>query len=109
MTPIKFNECNKHLDFPNSQSLDFFQDELTNTVIMLWQLTPEEASKIAETGQLYISQVFGQTAVPMLEVPFREITDDEKAAIELQRKKDKVEADREKRSRKPNAKIVKLK
>lgn len=109
MKPIKFEQCNRHLDFPNGQSLDFFQDEISGKVIMLWQLTDEEKAQVAETGQLYVSQVLGETAVPMLEVPFREITDEERTAIELRRKRAKVQADREKRSRKPNAKLIKLK
>ena len=109
MKPIKFEQCNRHIDFPNGESLDFFQDELTNKVIMLWQFDDEERARIAETGQLYISQVLGQTAVPMLDVPFREITDEEKAAIELQRKREKVLADKEARKRRPNAKRVSLK
>lgn len=119
MKPTKFEQCNRHLDFPNGESLDFFQDELTNKVIMLWQFDDEERARIAETGQLYISQVLGQTAVPMLDVPFREITDDEKAAIELQRKKAIAEAVATSKKikvmegkiarNKPNAKRVKLK
>ena len=108
MKPIKFNECNKHLDFPNGECLDLFQDELTGKVIMLWELDEEERARIAETGQLYISQVLGQTAVPMLEVPFRELTDEERAAIETKRKRGNVLQNRQARN-KPNAKLVKLK
>lgn len=107
MQPIKFEQANRHLDFPNGESLDFFQDELTGKVIMLWQFDEEERKQIAETGQLYISQVLGQTAVPMLDVPFREITDDEKKQIEAQRKRAAVQQNKEAR-RKPNAKLVKL-
>lgn len=107
MQPIKFEQANRHLDFPNGESLDFFQDELTGKVIMLWQFDEEERKQIAETGQLYISQVLGQTAVPMLDVSFREITYDEKKQIEAQRKRAAVQQNKEAR-RKPNAKLVKL-
>ncbi len=86
MQPTKFEQCNRHLDFPNGESLDFFQDDLSGKVIMLWQFDEEERKRIADTGQLYISQVLGQTAVPLLEVPFREITDEERAEIEAKRK-----------------------
>ena len=109
MQPIKFEQANKHLDFPNGESLDFFQDELTGKVIMLWQFTPEEMEKFIATGQLYISQVLGNTAVPMLEVPFRDYTDEEKQQVDEIKKRIKVLQDREERSRKPNAKRVALK
>jgi len=108
MKPIKFEQSNRHLDFPNGQSLDFFQDELTGKVVMLWEFDEEERARIAESGQLFISQVLGETAVPMLDVPFRDITDEERAAIELHRKKAKVQADQANRT-KSNAKRVKLK
>ena len=49
---------------------------------MLWQFDEEERQRIAETGQLFISQVLGQTAVPLLDVAFREITDKEREAME---------------------------
>ena len=108
MKPIKFEQCNKHMDFPNGESLDFFQDQLTGKGIMLWQFDEEERKQIADSGQLFISQVLGQTAVPMLEVPFREITDEERGLIETARKKVGVQMAQEQRN-KPNAKRVKLK
>lgn len=76
---------------------------------MLWQFTPEEIAAISETGQLYISQVLGQTAVPMLEVLFRDITDEERAQIEKLQKQARFLENREKRSRRPNAKVISLK
>lgn len=109
MKPIKFEQCNKHMDFPNNESLDFFQDELSGKVIMLWQFDEEERQRIAETGQLFISQVLGQTAVPMLDVPFREVTEEERVQIEKQRKQVRMLQERARRSSQPNAKRVKLK
>lgn len=108
MKPIKFEQCNKHLDFQNGESLSFFQDELTGKVIILWQFDEEERARIAETGQLFISQVLGETAVPMMDVPFRELSEQEKELIALARKKVGVQMKQEQRN-KGNAKRVKLK
>lgn len=108
MQPINFPQANKHLEFSGGQKLDFFRDELTETIIMLWQFTPEELAKIAETGQIYISQKLGDTAFPMLEVPFREITDEERGEIEKKRKQAKVLEGKQNRRPKSNAKLIKL-
>lgn len=109
MKQIPFDQANKALPLPTGDTLHFFQDQISGKIVMKWELSPEEIAKVVETGHIYTTQMPGMTSKPEVEITWRETTKEEAALINEAAKRVEVMERREKRSRKPNAKIVKLK